>query len=67
MCSEKSDKRSVKNSVYRGTQKHSNTVWPMDGISYKWILVYFDCTKYNEINIHFCHGEKHVNYKIGNE
>ena len=29
--------------------------------------MYLDCTKYNEIYIYFCHGQKHVNYRIWNE
>ena len=28
------------------------------------ILIYLDYTNYNEINICFCHDQKHANYKI---
>ena len=47
-------------------QKNSNTLRPMDRISY-FILVYLDCTKYNEINIHFSHAQKHVTNRIWHE
>ena len=33
------------------TQKNSNALQPMDRISHWCILIYLDCTKYNEIYI----------------
>ena len=42
-----------KSSVYRSTQKKSYTLRSMDVISCQWFLMYFDCTKYNEINMYF--------------
>ena len=43
---------------------NSNTLRPWDGISLKCILVYLDCTKYKEINIHFCQTQKHTTDRI---
>ena len=37
----------------QGWQKKYSILWSVDWFSYWWILIYFDCTKYNEINIHF--------------
>ena len=50
----------IKLSVHRGTQNNYNTLRPTDVISCYFILVYLDCIKYNEINVHFCHTQKHV-------
>ena len=41
------------------TQKNSRTLRPMDGISYYNILIYLDCTKHHEINMHFLDTQKH--------
>ena len=44
-----------KNSVYRASQKNSNTLRSMEGISSYWIFFErHDCTKCNKNNIHFC-------------
>ena len=59
--------RSDKNSVYRDTQKNSNILRPVDGISCYGIFVFLDCAECNEIHINFCYGKKHVNYTIWNE
>ena len=50
----------------QGTQKYSNTLRPKTGFSCKWIFVYLDYAKYNEIHIYFCYGQKKVNYRIRN-
>ena len=52
--------RSVKNSVYRGTQKNFNTLRLMDRISCQWIFICLDCTKCNEIHVYFCHSLNHT-------
>ena len=52
------------NCVYRGTQKNSNALRPIEGISDNWIFASLECIRYNKNNIHFCHTQKHVNNRI---
>ena len=51
-------------SVYRGTQKNSNTLRPMEEVSCCWIFAHLECTKNNKNNMYFCHTQKHVNNRI---
>ena len=46
------------------TKKNSNALKSTDGIFFQFILLYFDCTKYNEIKIHFRHAQKDVTNKM---
>ena len=55
--------KSDKTSVYRVTQNNYNALRPMEGISCCWIFMNLDCSKCNEINRHFKHAQKHVNYR----
>ena len=42
------------------TQKNSNTLQPMDEVLWSCISICLDCTKYNEINMHFWCTQKHA-------
>ena len=48
-------------------KKNCNTLRLIEGISFYSIFAYLDSTKCNEINVHFWHGQKHVNDRIGYE
>ena len=54
-------------SVYRGKQKNANALECMNGIFWWIILVYLGWINYEEVNIHFWYGQKHVNNRIGYE
>ena len=43
-----------------GAQKNLKIFKSMNGISFLCILVYLDCTKYDEMNMNFLHGQNHV-------
>ena len=45
------------------SQKFSDKLRPMKGKCLKNILIYLDCTNYNEIDIVHLHIQKHVSYK----
>ena len=53
--------------MFRGTQKISNTLRPMQRISCYSIFAYLDYPKYNKINVHFCRAQKHLKNRIGYE
>ena len=36
--------------MHRYMQSHLNALLPIDRSSFSWILIWFDCTKYNEMN-----------------
>ena len=51
--------------MYRGTQtNYSNTLLPMDEITCRYILIYLDCTKYNEKRNTFLTRSKHKTNRI---
>ena len=45
-------------------KKKTNTLWSLSGICFWCMLIYLERTKYNEMNIHFSHAQKHVPNKI---
>ena len=63
-CYLKLFKKTEKKPTYRGIQKNSNTLRPIDGIPYKLDLMYLNCTKYNIINIDFSYIKKHVTNRL---
>ena len=48
-------------------KENSNILRLTDGISYWCILMYLDCTKYDEINIPFRYAHKDITNKILHE
>ena len=53
--------------MYRGTQKYSDTLRPIDGISCYIIFAYLASAKHNKFNKKLCHTQMHANNGIGYE
>ena len=45
-------------------QGHTKELENISKYGRNFLLMHLDCTKYDEMNIHFCHGEKHASNKI---
>ena len=57
----------MKDSAYKSTQKNSNALRPIDGISVQFILTHLDWAKNNEIKTYFCHAQKQKANKVWNK
>ena len=53
------------NNLCTGTQNNLFTLLSMSGTPQ--VLIYLDCTKYNEIKTHFWHAEKLIHNRIWRE
>ena len=50
--------------LYMDIEKNFNAVRSKEGVSCLCIFVYLGRTKHKEIDIHFCHAQKHVTKRM---